>query len=227
MCRRTKLQDLLLEKETFLVILFSNATFLSIVRCISKMNTEEEKALVEEAKTDINSFGRLYEQYYQPIFGYILRRTADIQISEDITSNVFYKALNNIRKFTWKGISFSAWLFRITNNEIINYYRNNGHKQLDNGSISNSIHYSEPSPETEIIHAEEELKKHQEFLLMNTLVKQLPALYQEVITLRYFEKKKLSEVAEILGKREGTVKSLLHRGLEKLRFLMQDKGEMP
>lgn len=49
----------------------------------------------------------------------------------------------------------------------------------------------------------------------------LPVKYQEVIVLRFFEKKKIKEIAEILGKKQGTIKSLLHRGLEKLKNLIE------
>ena len=54
-------------------------------------------------------------------------------------------------------------------------------------------------------------------------ISQLPIRYQEVITLRFFEKKKIKEIAEILGKKEGTIKSLLHRGLEKLKNLVEPR----
>lgn len=69
--------------------------------------------------------------------------------------------------------------------------------------------------------AEEELKRYQDFLKVQEKISQLPIKYQEVITLRFFEKKKIKEISEILGKKEGTIKSLLHRGLEKLKDLME------
>lgn len=74
------------------------------------MDLEQEKHLIEKAKGDANAFGGLYDQYYARIFGYVLRTTANIPIAEDITSEVFFKALKNIAKFNWRGIPFSAWL---------------------------------------------------------------------------------------------------------------------
>jgi len=71
------------------------------------------------------------------------------------------------------------------------------------------------------LEAEEELKRYQDFLKVQEKISQLPIKYQEVITLRFFEKKKIKEISEILGKKEGTIKSLLHRGLEKLKDLME------
>ena len=75
--------------------------------------------------------------------------------------------------------------------------------------------------ETEVIEAEEELEKHGDFLILHQSISRLPLKYQEVITLKFFENKQIKEIAEVLGKREGTVKSLLHRGLEKLKKLME------
>jgi len=185
------------------------------------MDLEQEKDLLERAKSDTAAFGELYDQYYPQILGYVLKRTASIESAHDITSEVFFKALNNLHKFHWRGIPFSAWLYRIANNEIANHFRRNGHRKLGFDVISNSIAYSEPSSESEMLAAQAELKKHEDFLALHKNIAQLPARYQEVIVLRFFENKRIREVADILGKREGTVKSLLHRGLEKLRKAME------
>ena len=87
--------------------------------------------------------------------------------------------------------------------------------------VSDSINLSNASPETELVEAEAELKRHEEFLALHENISKLPVKYQEVITLRFFESKQLKEISEILAKREGTIKSLLHRGLEQLRKLME------
>jgi len=60
------------------------------------MDLEREKELVERAKKDTEAFGELYEQYYSKIFSYVLRRTARIEIAQDVTSEVFFKALKNL-----------------------------------------------------------------------------------------------------------------------------------
>ena len=185
------------------------------------MDLEQEKNLVERAKNDIEAFGQLYDTYYSQILGYVLKRTANIEFTQDITSEVFFKALNSLQKFQWRGVPFSAWLYRIANNEISNHFRKNGKRQLELDKISNSITYSEPSSESEVLAAENELKKYEDFLILHENIARLPARYQEVIVLRFFENKRIHEIAEILGKREGTVKSLLHRCLEKLRKSMR------
>jgi RNA polymerase sigma-70 factor (ECF subfamily) len=188
------------------------------------MDSEQERQLIERAKADMNAFGQLCDEYYSQILGYVLKRTARIESAQDITSEVFFKALKNIHRFRWRGIPFSAWLYRIANNEIANHFRKNGHRQAGLDAISNSIEYSEPSPESEFLAAEAELKKHRDFLILHKSIARLSTRYQEVITLRFFENKLIYEIAEILEKREGTVKSLLHRGLKKLRKLMEENA---
>lgn len=185
------------------------------------MNLEQEKALVERAKNDSEAFGVLYDKYYSQIFGYVLRRTASIDSAQDVTSEVFFKALKNIGQFHWRGVSFSSWLYRIAVNEIANSFRGNRRRQVLVEEASNSASFSNPSPEVEITRAEEELQKHGEFLALHENIAKLSLKYQEVITLRFFEKKQLKEIGVILQKSEGTIKSLLHRGLERLRKLME------
>jgi RNA polymerase sigma-70 factor (ECF subfamily) len=185
------------------------------------MELEQEKELVERAKRDTQAFGELYEHYYTPIFGYVMRRTASIQIAQDITSEVFFKSLKNLRHFQWREVPFSAWLYRIAAHEIANHHNgNNRHFLPLSDELADSIIDPAPTAENELIEAETELARHKDFLVLQSKIKMLPVKYQEVIALRFFEDKSLKEISEILGKREGTVKSLLHRGLEKLRKYM-------
>jgi RNA polymerase sigma-70 factor (ECF subfamily) len=188
------------------------------------MNLKQEKALVERAKNNTEAFGELYDKYYSQIFGYVLRRTANIDVAQDVTSEVFLKALKKIGQFHWRGVPFSAWLYRIAANEIANSFRGKGRREALVEEVTNSTSLSAVSVEVEITRAEEELQKHEEFLALHENIAKLPLKYQEVITLRFFEKKQLKEIGTILGKREGTVKSLLHRGIERLRVLTEQNA---
>lgn len=183
------------------------------------MNLENEKELVERAKKDPEAFSEIYEFYYPKIFGYILKRVVNVEVAKDITSETFFKCLKNIEKFKWRGISFSSWLFKIASNEIVNFYRKGKYRPISFEKISEPLSSSNPSQE--IIEAEEKLKMEKDFLILHEKIKKLPNIYQEVIVLKYFEKKKIKEIAEILGKKEGTIKSLLHRAIEKLRKEME------
>ncbi len=185
------------------------------------LELEQERLLIEKSKEDLASFGKLYDEYYSKIFGYTLRRTASIEDAQDITSQTFFQALHNLHQFRWRGISFSSWLYRIANNEIADHYKRNKSRQFHYAEVAKEAAVHRSSPEDELSQAEDELKKHEDFLSLHRNLSRLPAKYQEVITLRFFEDKDILEICEILGKPEGTVKSLLHRGLEKLRTLME------
>jgi RNA polymerase sigma-70 factor (ECF subfamily) len=178
----------------------------------------DEKELIKRAKKDPQAFGDIYDGYYHRIFGYVLKRVGDLDSSQDIVSETFFKALKNLWQFEWRNISISSWLYRIANNEISNYFRKGKRKMVSLDKIKEP--FAVDNPLSEALEAEEELKKHKDFLILHQNISKLNLQYQEVIALRFFEKKRIKEIAEILGKKEGTVKSLIHRGLKKLKILM-------
>lgn len=192
------------------------------------MDLHKEKELIKQAQRDPEVFGQLYDEYYPKIFGYTLKRTANLEVAQDITAEIFFKVLKKLWQFRWRNISFSSWLYKIAINEI-NYYFRKGRKyrpvSLDGLQEQGFELIALHNPETEVIEAQEKLKQHQDFLICQKKISQLDIKYQEVITLRFFEQKQLKEIGEILGKSEGTVKSLLHRGLEKLRELMSEEPQ--
>ncbi len=135
------------------------------------MDLKQEKELVERARKDAEAFGQLYDYYYSQIFGYILRRTANIEIARDVTSEVFFKSLKNIGRFHWRDIPFSSWLYRIAAHELVNYFRGNKPRQSSLEDVSNSISISNPSTEAEILQAEADLERHQDFLALRESLK--------------------------------------------------------
>lgn len=184
------------------------------------MDLREEKELVRQAQKAPDAFAQLYDQYYPRIFGYVLRRSANLEAAQDITSETFLKALGKLWQFQWRNVSFSSWLYKIATNEVKQYFRKAEYKKsvsLEELQEQGFELLSPHDPENELIEAQEKLEQHQEFLEVQQRIVRLPDKYQEVITLRFFEKKQIKEIAEILGKREGTIKSLLHRAVEKLR----------
>lgn len=184
------------------------------------MDLDEERELVRQAQRSPAAFAELYDRHYGRIFGYCLRRTADLETAQDITSETFLKALNKLWQFRWRNVSFSSWLYKIATNEINQYFRKAEYKRsisLEELQEQGFEPMSPHDPENEFLEAQEELRQYQDFLEVQVKLAQLPARYQEVIALRFFEKKQIKEIAEILGKKEGTVKSLLSRAVEKLR----------
>ncbi len=174
--------------------------------------------LLNKIKINPSEFSEFFKLYYKPIFGYILRRTGDFDYTADIAADTFLKAFRSINNFSYRGISVKVWLYRIATNEVNLFIRQ---KKRDS-SIFERIDIAENDLFTSYLEddkkeLEAELQKHEQFLLVVRELKTLPVKYQEVISLKYFEGKENKEIVEILNINEGTLKSLLSRGLEKLR----------
>jgi RNA polymerase sigma-70 factor (ECF subfamily) len=177
-----------------------------------------ESELLNKIKANPVYFSEFFKLYYKPIFGYILRRTGDFDDTADLTADTFFKAFKHINNFLYKGISIKVWLYRLATNEVNLFIRqkkrhNSIFERLnfeDKGLFNNYL--NEDKKDYEI-----ELQKHDQFLMVLKELKTLPVKYQEVISLRYFEGKDNKEIADILSINEGTLKSLLSRGLGKLR----------
>lgn len=191
------------------------------------LTAEQEKAIVEACRTDPRSFEPLYDEYFTPIFGYVFRRVGDFDESRDLTSEVFLKAYSSIHSFKWKGISVSSWLYRIATNEVNSFFRKKRRPFLYFIDLRAHplLNYPDPaSLEAEKQEAERELARHQLFLKIQVMVRSMSPKYQAVLSLRFFEGKSVREVAEIVGMKEGTVKSLLSRGLERIRSSLNATG---
>jgi RNA polymerase sigma-70 factor, ECF subfamily len=176
-----------------------------------------ELELLNKIKTNPAGFSEVFKLYYKPIFGYIFRRTGVFDDTADIAADTFFKAFAHINSFAYKGISVKVWLYRIATNEVNMYFR---HKQKHH-SVFERIESDENIFNNFLLEdkkeLENELQKHEQYLTVLKSLKTLPLKYQEVISLRYFEGKDNKEIIEILNIKEGTLKSLLSRGLGKLR----------
>src|SRR5204863_5275134 len=78
----------------------------------------DERLLIEAAQRDRAQFAAIYEEYFELVYAYVARRVRNRSTAEDITSDVFHKALANLPKFKWTGAPFASWLFRIASNLI-------------------------------------------------------------------------------------------------------------
>ena len=180
---------------------------------------DEDEQLVAAAKDGPESFGKLYDKYYLQIFRYIYHRTLDVQLTEDLTSNTFFAALRHIGRFKWRRIPFGAWLYRTATNEVNMHFRN---KRLP------TISLDAPDEKERLIcsleaantDAEERLVRLEEYGTLHKAVLTLKPKYQTVITLRFFEDKTITQISDITGAKEGTVKSQLHRAIKQLREVL-------
>ncbi len=176
-----------------------------------KKAADEDEELISAAKDDVEAFGRLYDKYYEDIFRYVYGCTFDHALTEDLVSNTFFAALRHIRRYKWKRVPFSAWLHRIAMNEIRMHLR----KQKRLSAVRPQP--SSPSANENPVLAEEYAPLHQ-------AITKLKPMYRDVIIMRFFEDKTVPEICEATGRREGTVRSRLHRGLKQLRDILIGRG---
>jgi RNA polymerase sigma-70 factor (ECF subfamily) len=184
------------------------------------MTLPEERELLQRIQSDRKEFGALFDHYYKPIFGYLYRRMGDYDLARDMAAETFLKACLKIDDFVWRDVSISSWLYRIATNEANLYFRKRKYKPLMLDRILNTGVPVQADGEEEREALEAEMKQQEEFVLIQQKLKQLDTRYQEVISLRYFENKDNREIGVILNKPEGTIKSLISRGLEKLRVIV-------
>lgn len=182
-----------------------------------------EEKLFERIKDHPAVFSEIFDLYYKPIFGYILRRTADFDDTADIASETFFKVFKNISKFDQRGIPIKVWIYRIATNEMNLHFRNQKkYKRLFENNAMNEpeLFKSYLLADRQIL--ERELLLHKQYQAVVAHLKQMPVKYQEVIALRFFEGKDYKEISEILNLKEGILKSLISRGLEKLKKLCKE-----
>ena len=165
---------------------------------------EQERKLVEAAQKDPGRFADLYERNFERVYAFIVRRVANRDEAEDLTSEVFQQALANLSKFEWRGIPFAAWLYRIASNAIADRWRR---ESSERGSMPVEDLASEAASAEEV--------EHQAALFR--MVRTLPADQRRVIEMRFAEEKSVREIARALRRTEGAVRQLQFRGLEKLR----------
>ncbi len=182
-----------------------------------KQEIVSEPELAQAAKTDPAAFGRLYETHYSRILNYTFRRTLNVAVAEELTSNTFFKALRSLADF--RGGSVQAWLYKIATNEMRMLWRRQKHlrdnfdvRQEDIRRIYFDSHQAEAPAEI--------ADKAQQFARLRRAMGMLPEKYQTVLSLRYFEGLSIEEISAVLSKKIGTVKSLIHRGLKRMKRLL-------
>ena len=137
----------------------------------------------------------------------------DKDTAHDVTSQVFLKSMNSLNKFKYKGVPFSAWLFRIASNEVVQFYKD---KKMERTVQVQTDHIEE------LIDNSSELRREQLNLVIEEIA-ELPANELELIELRYFEKRPFKEISQILNITESNAKVKVHRIVAKLKQDLKNK----
>jgi RNA polymerase sigma-70 factor (ECF subfamily) len=173
---------------------------------VEEAGRDDERIRIEAAQRDPEAFAPLYETHFDQVYAYLARRVPDRAEVEDLTAEVFRKALAGIGGFHWSGAPFSAWLMRIAANCV-----------ADRARRALRAVAAEAPPDQEERTDREAAGRSDLF----RLVADLPADQRRVIELRFAEERSIREIAAELGRSEGAVKQLQLRALRGLRRRMK------
>jgi RNA polymerase sigma-70 factor (ECF subfamily) len=175
---------------------------------VSDPSRDEERTLVERAKRDPREFGALYDRHFQQIYRFVYSRVREQSAAEDVTSEVFIKALKAMPRYQDTGRPFAAWLYQIAVNAIADRYR--------------SLRPSQPLEDFHDLSIggppiEEQAAQRDEMRRIWGLVEALPVQQRTALVLKFQEDMKIEDIAVAMGKTPGAVKLLIHRGVSHLR----------
>ncbi len=181
------------------------------------MHEESDSVLIARAKEDAEAFSLLYERYVDRIYNYIYYRTGNHYDAEDLTARTFYRALKHFPRYVDRGAPFSAYLYRIAHNVVANWHRDTQRRQmvpLEEATLL-ALRREEPA-----VASDEQYER--EMLL--AAVRRLPPDRQQLLILKFVEQMSNAEIAEVMGRSEGAIKSLYHRTLRALRQECEQMG---
>lgn len=170
----------------------------------AKQEADDERLLIEAAQRDASRFAELYERNFERVYAFVVRRVRNRAEAEDVTSDVFHRALANLHRFEWRGVPFAAWLYRMAANAIADRLQQAGREA---GLPSDADAIEDPVA----------LRQLEERATLFRLVNELPPDQQRVVNMRFVEQKSIREIAQQLHRSEGAIKQLQFRALENLR----------
>jgi RNA polymerase sigma-70 factor (ECF subfamily) len=181
--------------------------------------TDSDEALVARAQRDREAFGCLYDRYVEQVYRFIYRRVKDHTSAEEITARVFFRALEQLPRFEWRGVPFGGWLMRIAAN-LIHDHHDQGlrHVPLPEGTEEGMGMVASDAP------MDEQYAMRQTASRLWREVSTLPMAEQQVLVQRFARDLSIRDIASAMGRTEGAVKQLLFRGVKRLRQRIQHKG---
>ena len=171
---------------------------------------------VATGKTE--EFSKLYDEYMPKVYRYIFFRLRNQQLTEDLTSEVFEKALVNYPKYENRRASFSTWIFTIARNTVIDSYKTNKRSRLEPLEDAVDLPTREPGPEDALESSEEKRQ-------LVDCVGALPAREQEIIRLKFGARMNNREIGRLMGLSESNVGTILGRSLGKLRLKLTENSK--
>lgn len=167
----------------------------------------DERILVEAAICDPARFAELYRRNVARVYAFFWVRTRRRDQCEELTAQVFHRALKGISRFEWRGPPFSAWLLQIARNVMADEMKRFG-RQSDIVGLNDDL-----------VSYDQEIERR---AVLAQLVNRLPHDQREVIVMRFGQEKTAREIARVLGRTIGAVKQLQLRAMKQLRKQLSD-----
>lgn len=181
------------------------------------MNRAEERQLIQQAKAgDKGAFASLYQACVQPIFRYVLARVGDVAQAEDITSEVFMRAITGLASYQDEGHPFLAWLYRIAHARVVDAYRQHGRTPIMNDIEATVLPFE--------MNFDERLARKDAVQALQTALATLTEEQRTVITLRFVEGYSLEETALAMRKNANAIKALQHRAVRAIATRLERAG---
>lgn len=175
------------------------------------MTATNDQLLMQSVRDgEVDKLGLLFERHHGVLFNFLLRMTADRQLSEDLTQEVFLRILKY--RHTYRGDSqFTTWMFQIARNARVDHFRkHSGEEMVEKGEPLEEFAGSELSPR-------EQVERQQEVKFLNGALQQLSEEQREVLLLSRFHGLKYEQVAQILNCSVGAVKARVFRAMQDLK----------
>ena len=163
----------------------------------------DERNRIEAAQKDPARFADLYDLYFDRMYAFVAGRVRDRSVAQDVTAEVFHQALANLKKYEWRGVPFSAWLYRIAVNAMNDHFQRTARER---GQVA-PVAEAQPA----------EIEQVEQRATLHRLVDSLPSDQRRVLVMRFAEERSIREIATELGRSEGAIKQLQWRGLQTLR----------
>ena len=177
----------------------------------------EEQVVQRAVNGDREAFTYIYDLHFDKIYRYIYVKVHSQAEAEDLTQDVFIKAYEAIKSYKWRDLPFTAWLFRIAHNRVIDHVRKTSKEKRAPLEEAGAISSGDPVHMTE---------QNFEIYQLKDALERLPDAQREVATMRFISELSITEVALALGKSEGTVKALQFNAVASLRKLLYGKFDV-
>ena len=182
---------------------------------MGRKTKNKKESNLESSQEEVKDFDTIYRNYYKKVYEFTLKRVSDEFVAEDLTSGVFEKIMKSIDKFKFKGVSISAWIFKIARNNIIDYYRKNNKRKKDI-SIHDVIYYIKSDEKDSIA----DMIEDEDNVALYDAIRQLSESDQYLIYYKYFEGKSNKEIAKLMNMSQSNIATRLHRIRKKMKSLL-------